>query len=427
MTTSHTAMNGATGGNGKPMRRFFRTVRRVAGPHPLLSAMALAAGLAATGETAHYVFAVFGGFGEADAGWGPYGFPRNVALLCALAAASAWNVVRPRYGGYAVMAIVAVMTVTAFPVPLTVFLLAFAATASLTFLDPISGCAGGIAFSSLMIVYGRLEPYGIMGYGSAYTLGACVAVSAVIGYCGHAIVRTVAERRRRDELARGMRLARELHDHVTNDLNDIVMLIDGQLADTGEPTDGPTDESAERYRTIRNLAIDALRHTRRTITTLDGRTHAPETPKPPAAAPAMAAPPVPSPAAGGLSETIERQRLRLERIGHSGEIIVIGDAKLPPASACAFIADFLRELFGNIAKHADPQQGYTMFISFSPTDCTIELCDHPKRSGPSEEGLRSGLTRYRALIEQADGALTVTDGDEWTMHARIPYRIAGTR
>lgn len=419
MTTSHAEPNDAAG-NGKSLRRFFRTVRRVAGPHPLLSAMALAAGLAATGETAYSVF------GGPDAGWGPYGFPRNVALLCALAAVSAWNVVRPRYGGYAVLAVVAVMTVTAFPVPLTVFLLAFVATASLTFLDPISGCAGGIAFSSLMIIYGRLEPYGIMGYGSAYTLGACVAVSAVIGYCGHAIVRAVAERRRRDELARGMRLARELHDHVTNDLNDIVMLIDGHLADADD-ADDPTDEPDERYRTIRNLAIDALRHTRRTIATLDGRTHAPETPQPPAAAPAMAAPPVPSPAAGGPSEVIERQRLRLERIGYSGEVIVIGDANLPPASARAFIADFLRELFGNIAKHADPRQGYTMFIAFAPTDCTIELCDHPKHSGPSAEGLRSGLARYRTLIEQADGALTVTDGDAWTMHARVPYRIAGTR
>ena len=429
--------------------------------HPRLSALMLVAGAIAVGQAVHTTFVV------PDSIPVPAHLTWNIAMLCALAAAALWNVARPRYGGYAVMLVAAVMTMTVVPVPLGVFALAIVTLISLTFLDPVSGCATGVAFGALMITYGRLVPLGIMGRGSAFTFDSFVVLAIIIGVCAHTISRYTVIRRRDAAIRRNLHIARELHDHTTNDLSDIIMLINRRLAEasannemdcngpdnTGE-TANMSDRSVGDLETIRSLALDALHHTRHTIATLDGRSNGTGMANGPVVkastgaadgatsvgmdhtAPAATIPAMPD-TYEHLSDTITEHRERLRQLGHEGEVITIGDVDDLPTVTRTLVADFLRELFGNIVRHADPARGYTMLIMVSDDMCIIDLSDFAATDNSGEKAdvansaetpqpgdLRSGLARYRGLIEHRHGVLEITDGADantaWTLHASIP-------
>lgn len=218
-------------------------------------------------------------------------------------------------------------------------------------------------------------------------------------------------------------IAQRLHDYTTNDLGDIVMMADHQLTTCD-------DGQREVWTNVRKLALDALAHTRKAILTLESN----------------------RPAAGqndgtnqddhewrtlqqqandmstessGLSELDELItvcRGNLAANGCAGEVLRLGveptsiDGKTAP-----LIIGLVRELFGNIAKHADVSGGYTMLIHWTDAACVIELSDVPKPS--ADAGLRSGLERYRRTIESMQGQWNVESADDhWSIHAEVPYR-----
>ena len=190
------------------------------------------------------------------------------------------------------------------------------------------------------------------------------------------------------------------------------------------------DGQREVWTNVRKLALDALAHTRKAILTLESN----------------------RPAAGqndgtnqddhewrtlqqqandmstessGLSELDELItvcRGNLAANGCAGEVLRLGveptsiDGKTAP-----LIIGLARELFGNIAKHARAYAGYTMLISWTDAAFVIELSDVPKPS--ADAGLRSGLERYRRIIESMQGQWNVESADDhWSIHAEVPYR-----
>ena len=125
---------------------------------------------------------------------------------------------------------------------------------------------------------------------------------------------------------------------------------------------------------------------------------------------------------GELNELIATCRSNLAANGYTGEVIRFGTEPTQLGNATAtLVIGLVRELFGNIAKHARAYADYTMLISWTDAAFVIELSDVPKPS--ADAGLRSGLERYRRTIESMQGQWNVESADDhWSIHAEVPYR-----
>ena len=55
-------------------------------------------------------------------------------------------------------------------------------------------------------------------------------------------------------------------------------------------------------------------------------------------------------------------------------------------SDTVFVADFLRELFGNIARYADSTQRYVVLVSAAQDRVTIDVTDRPRQGDATFEG-----------------------------------------
>ena len=78
-------------------------------------------------------------------------------------------------------------------------------------------------------------------------------------------------------------------------------------------------------------------------------------------------------------------------MGCVGDVIVAGGIDALNNSDTVFVADFLRELFGNIARYADPTQRYVVLVSAAQDHVTIDVTDRPRQGGTTLEGRHSGL------------------------------------
>ena len=95
-------------------------------------------------------------------------------------------------------------------------------------------------------------------------------------------------------------------------------------------------------------------------------------------------------------------------------------------SDTVFVADFLRELFGNIARYADPTQRYVVLVSAAQDHVTIDVTDRPRQGGTTLEGRHSGLAYYRERVLHAHGDWDVREKrGQWVLHASVPVDNAG--
>ncbi|KAB8291032.1 hypothetical protein [Bifidobacterium avesanii] len=130
----------------------------------------------------------------------------------------------------------------------------------------------------------------------------------------------------------------------------------------------------------------------------------------------------------------ERERL-LASLGFRG-VVLFPEHCLDRASrqVRATVYALLVELFGNIAKHADPDGGYYCSIAECGGDVIIELSDVP-RARPTTEGSeagesafrtggkRTGLPYYRSVCADLGGSLDIDQSPEWWhLRARIPLQ-----
>lgn len=90
-------------------------------------------------------------------------------------------------------------------------------------------------------------------------------------------------------------------------------------------------------------------------------------------------------------------------MGCVGDVIVAGGIDALNNSDTVFVADFLRELFGNIARYADSTQRYVVLVSAAQDRVTIDVTDRPRQGGTTLEGRHSGLAYYRERVLQRTG------------------------
>ena len=85
--------------------------------------------------------------------------------------------------------------------------------------------------------------------------------------------------------------------------------------------------------------------------------------------------------------------------------IVAGGIDALNNSDTVFVADFLRELFGNIARYADSTQRYVVLVSAAQDRVTIDVTDRPRQGDATLRGRHSGLAYYRERVLHAHGGL----------------------
>ena len=111
-------------------------------------------------------------------------------------------------------------------------------------------------------------------------------------------------------------------------------------------------------------------------------------------------------------------------MGCVGDVIVAGGIDALNNSDTVFVADFLRELFGNIARYADPTQRYVVLVSAAQDRVTIDVTDRPRQGDATFEG-----AAFRACV--LSGAYAHGDWDvrekrgQWVLHASVPVDNAG--
>ena len=108
-------------------------------------------------------------------------------------------------------------------------------------------------------------------------------------------------------------------------------------------------------------------------------------------------------------------------MGCVGDVIVAGGIDALNNSDTVFVADFLRELFGNIARYADPTQRYVVLVSAAQDRVTIDV-----KVTRRLRGRHSGLAYYRERVLYAHGDWDVREKrGQWVLHASVPVDNAG--
>lgn len=272
-----------------------------------------------------------------------------------------------------------------------------------------------------------------------------IALVVAAALCGVAVRwnrERALERAELDARRRRERAARTIHDYVSNDLAYLVLRLDKDLTDGLVP-------SADELRELRDTAAEALERTRRVIDVIEGRTEQDG---------ATGRQDAKAPAGDGVGIGPGRaldERLRsiacegddrLSRLGFRGRTILtcsdVGDSGNggivghggtigTDGDAAAIAADLLRELYGNIAKHADPDHDYVMTVGIGADAVRLVCVDAPRADAPGVDATGTsnvgdsgtGLARYRHVLKSRGGTLRVdADGGEWVLSAVVPYR-----
>lgn len=347
----------------------------------------------------------------------------TTALLITTTTIITYYIKYPIAASYAVLWITALGETILDPAPLSLLVLGISAIAVSTYNKPLIGYAMAVLYALIMILDGIIRPTGIMGAGSAYTFIAFIVIGAGIGHGFRINAQHIKEHQKNITLRHNMQIARELHDHTTNDLTNIIMIINKRLEDNNTSiTDNTSDRISNQTKellTIRDLASNALHHTRQSITTLDSTYILSDTKSTQINSSQNF-----KNKEKHIEEEIEEQKNRIEDMGYYGEIITIGNINTLPEHIERFLIDFIHELFGNITKHSDPKYEYTLLISTTDNQVTLELSDKPVHE-PNEKmhmkGMNSGLKRYSAIITAMNGTLEVRTKGIWSMHAAIPF------
>lgn len=195
-------------------------------------------------------------------------------------------------------------------------------------------------------------------------------------------------------------IARRLHDHTTNDLTNIIMLVD-RAAKDGKPI----DQSIMAQ--IKSLSLDALSTTRSSITALeniqnnnDQSLHR----------------------LNLLQQTIEKLRIQASYSRLNGTVLVTADSGLEEEDFI-LLNDFMHELVGNLVKYAEPESDYILLFDVHENKCTIESCNQVNVAHPTQNssGLGTGLAYYRELITNRGGQFeTKTQDNNWIIRIQIP-------
>lgn len=205
------------------------------------------------------------------------------------------------------------------------------------------------------------------------------------------------------EANRRRRIARTLHDQVANDINDVIMMVDHHLVQSGP------DPQLER---IRATSAHALANVRHAIMELE------DCPVPASTKPM-------STCGQGRKESALYRRAReyddrLHAAGFHGELLMGED--LPDGGANSeLIDDLMHELFGNIMKYADKGKPYFIMVSSTESQIGIGVTNMVRNQNQAQSGLGSGMRALAERIEKTGGTFEMGwDGPYWNVQASVP-------
>lgn len=323
-----------------------------------------------------------------------------LALFAAAPACGATGVVICWFTGYAVP----------FTTPSMVIIIGLAMTVVLGMvcLPEAIGVALGPLVASAVTT--AVDPHGHPdSMANSLLLSASILVLSLLGY---------VIRRRQDDAARAAQLERrryhdgiiaDLHDCVCNDLSVALAQLselDGQaLAQVADARDAVARALA-RTRTVLDMLHDEPDDTLQGTGRSERR-------------------------AIDVRALCLEHRRRIGTMGFEGVIIGLDSGPLSgtrtiDAARAALITGFIREIFNNIARHADRTRGYAMTVGVRGGTLRIDVADTPLRVAPSggarrDERHGTGLAFYRSRFAAFGGDITVIDDpDAWTMRASIP-------
>lgn len=223
--------------------------------------------------------------------------------------------------------------------------------------------------------------------------------------------------RRIDELTRQMaiidrdnRIAGKMHDSVTGDLSYIAFVAQNN---TSKENDGKNKD----WRSVNQVAlkalddmhelIDLLKHNKTSksdITANNENDHF-------------------FTFIRAIANTMDVGDGRMNDLGIRGDSTVNGSCSLlfdDGNRNMKEVISFVKEVYNNLMKHADPDFPYSIFISVEQNEVIVSqqnTCLKHERLPSSERGM--GL--HRSMIEMLGGELNANAEDgEWTLHARIP-------
>lgn len=269
------------------------------------------------------------------------------------------------------------------------------------------------------VILGAIALYGVMPVAVLF-IGFMLGGMAARWNHERSLARAELAHRRQQE-----RTAQDIHDYVSNDLAYLILRFDKDIADGKTP-------SEEELRELRSVAMGALDRTHQVIDVIEGRGEAAHSAVTPhdstvdaASGIACGITDADCPLAEQIRDVASNGDRRLSELGFEGQTIISGAHGA--AGRSGLIAGLLEELYGNIAKHADPEAGYVMTIGIGLDTVRIACIDTARTSsdsdadGSADLSTGTGLNRYRQLLEQQNGALHITTQDaEWTLSAVIP-------
>ena len=335
------------------------------------------------------------------------GIPQLLIMLAQIAGLITLCV-KPVAGSYLIIAAMLAATLTSYVTSSSALFALFLALAAAGYTSFLEGaaltCVTIIGHATAAMLYsGELWSNDLLIY--VLECAFCCCLGMALRWKQDRDAHVEAER----TLLRDLTVARRLHDYACNEISNTMLLLD-EL----QPCAGQEQELA----LARHLSSSALGHVRAAIGTLEQTQSTQEV--------------VPSLDTGNrIREYVSEQASVLSALGFEGTVIVADELHIPENNADT-LRGLVRELFGNIAKHADKDFGYTITITSDDRNLSIMQCDKPKpdrSAGTVTEHERqgTGLRRYRSVIDQLNGQWDQQyDGLLWTLEIQIPLNTTHT-
>lgn len=249
-------------------------------------------------------------------------------------------------------------------------------------------------------------------------------LAAIVGH-------TMQQEHNREQLRHKLReienekaITRNLHDHIANDITDAILII-RHLQTADEENINPHIEDAIVPLEQANSRIhELIRHLEAKHT----ENHE--------SSPAMLSIrddvyPFPTKASNNININLQeqlqdifaQQQRRLTDMGFEGIALLPETLFHDDTEAIGtLLTGFVREIFSNIANHANPDCGYVVTVEATPSQYAVRVTDVPQtQSLPSIAHSHNGLTYYRSAITQIQGSLNISHSDGyWSMEALIP-------
>jgi hypothetical protein len=325
-----------------------------------------------------------------------------MGYLIACVVTPLWMAIRPISGAWSVVVVWCAGSLLPFSFSILYLFVVLIAVGVLSFFSRKQGicaCIVGIFMRVLEYMLPWSEsPLGLIDILTYFVFFTIAVISG-------SALRWDKQRREQESRRRNIWSARRLHDYTSNDLCDIIMVVDQCLSTAGVNRD-------VRLTEIRNLASSALHQTRMVsgiLETAQGDTR------------------LGGEARFGTSLKTELTNIAMERqsvmssLGLRGRILVPDSIEndISPEFG-EFICGLLRELCNNIVRHADSAGGYAIVLSMTSKETIISALNSIRYDGSALPS-GTGLARYQCRVEELGGTWNMSTIDsKWSLRTVIP-------